>query len=369
VSRRKRLEKDRDNVVRWRQIILAMLPVWATLVALLLGAGLILLAGVNPVSAYVALFLGAFSDIYGMSSTLVKTTPLVFAGLGVALAFKGGYFNVGAEGQLYLGGLGSTLVGLYLPVPSPALHITLALTAGFVAGGLWSLIPGYLRARHAVNEIITCIFMYFIALLLINYMVSGPLFEGGSQAAMSPEIAVSARLPIIIPGTDVHLGFPICILFVLILSYVLKKTTIGYQITAMGLNPTACHYAGIPTVRNMIILSVVSGGLAGLAGSSEIMGLKYRLYDAFSPGYGLDAIVIAFLAKSSPLGVMAASFFFGALRSGAGMMQRATGIPTTAVLAIQGLVILFVAISLVLPQWKPHFFAATHNSDNSTGGG
>lgn len=341
----------------WKRIILALLPVWATLVAMVVGAVLVLLAGVNPFSAYYALFWGAFSDIYGISSTLVKTTPLIFAGLGVALAFKGGYFNVGAEGQLYLGGLGATLAGLYIPNLSPVLHISLSLMSGFVAGGIWSLIPGYLRAQHGVNEIITCIFMYFIALLLISHMVSGPLFEGGSQAAMSPEIAESARLPIIILNTDVHLGFVISLILVVFMYFIVKKTTVGYQLTAMGLNPVACQYAGMHLKRNLLILSFVSGGLAGLAGASEIMGLKHRLYDAFSPGYGLDAIVIAFMAKSNPLGVMAASLFFGALRSGAGMMQRATGIPTTAVLAIQGLVILFVAISLVLPQWRPRWFS------------
>jgi len=342
--------------VNLKRIIVTLLPVWATVVALILGAGLILLAGVNPFRAYYALFMGAFSDIYGWNSTLIKTTPLIFAGLGVALAFKCGYFNVGAEGQLYLGGLGATLAGLYIHDVHPVVHIALALGAGFVAGGIWSVIPGYLKARHAVNEIITCIFMYFIAVLFISYMVSGPLFEGGSQAAMSAEIEASARLPIIIPDTDVHLGILLCLVLVFIMQFIFAKTTLGYQITAMGLNPTACRYAGMNVVRSIIVVSFISGGLAGLAGASEIMGLKHRLYDAFSPGYGLDAIVIAFLAKSNPLGVMVASLFFGALRSGAGMMQRSTGVPTTAVMAIQGLVILFVAISLVLPQWRPKWF-------------
>lgn len=339
-----------------RRIVLSLNPIWAGLAALIFGAGLILLAGLNPIKAYHALFMGAFSDIYGISSTLTKTTPLIFAGLAVALAFKGGYFNVGAEGQLYLGGLGATLAGLYVRGIPPIAHIPLAFAAGFIFGAFWSVIPGYLKARHDVNEIITCIFMYFIGLLLIEYMASGPLFEPGAPAAMSPEIAESAQLPIIIPDTDVHLGLIICLSLVLIMQFVFSKTTIGYQITATGLNPLACRYAGMKTVRDLIILSLVSGGLAGLAGASEIMGLKHRLFDSFSPGYGLDAIVIAFLAKSNPIGVMGASLFFGALRSGAGMMQRATGVPTTAVLAIQGLVILFVAISLVLPQWRPRWF-------------
>lgn len=335
---------------RQKRLLFSLAPFWATLAALLLGAGLIWLAGINPLRAYWALFMGAFSDLYGISLTLTKTTPLLFAGLAVALSFRAGYFNVGAEGQLYLGGLGATLVGLYVRGISPLLHIPLALLAAFVAGGIWSVIPGYFKAKHNVNEIITCIFMHFIGLLLVEYMAGGPLMEPKAPAAMSPEIAVSAQLPVIIPNTDVHVGLIISLLLVLAMQFVFSKTTLGYQIKAMGLNPSACQYAGINVVRSLILLTFVSGGLAGWAGASEIMGLKHRLFDSFSPGYGIDAIVIAFLAKSNPLGVMLASLFFGALRSGAGMMQRATGLPVTAVLAIQGLVILFVAISLVLSQ-------------------
>ena len=342
--------------INWRRLLLSLSPVWAVGVALILGAGIILMAGLNPLKAYSVLFLGAFSDIYGISTTLIKTTPLIFAGLAVSLAFKGGFFNVGAEGQLYLGGLGATLVGLYLSGLPSIIHIPLALMGGFLAGAIWSVIPGYLKAQYDVNEIITCIFMHFIGILFIEYMASGPLFEPGAPAAMSREILKSAQLPIIIPHTDVHLGLFLSVLLVFAMYFVFKRTTIGYQITAMGLNPVACGYAGINVKKNMIALALISGGLAGVAGASEIMGVKHRLFDSFSPGYGLDAIVIAFLAKSHPVGVMFASLFFGALRSGAGMMQRATGVPTTAVLAIQGLVILFVTISLVLPLWRPKWF-------------
>jgi simple sugar transport system permease protein len=198
--------------------------------------------------------------------------------------------------------------------------------------------------------------MHFIGFFLVEYMVSGPLFEPGAPAAMSPEIAKSAQLPIVIPNTDVHFGLPVCLALVFITQLIFTRTTIGYQTRALGLNPTACQYAGMNVFRSLIILAFVSGGLAGLAGASEIMGLKHRLFDSFSPGYGIDAIVIAFLAKSNPIGVLIASLFFGVLRSGSGMMQRATSVPTTAVLAIQGLVILFVAISLVLPEWRPKWF-------------
>lgn len=342
---------------------MSLSPIWAVLTSLLLGAGLIIAAGANPITAYYAIFMGAFSDIWGINSTLLKTIPLMFAGVAVALAFKGGYFNIGIGGQIFLGGIGAALAGLYLKGLPPVLHIFLAFLAGFITGGVWSLVPGYLKAARGVNEIITCIFMHFIAYYFLEYMASGPLMELGAPAPMSPEIAKSAQLPIIIPNTDVHLGLIFAMALAVILQVVFKKTTIGYQITATGLNPTACRYAGMNTVRNIIILSFVSGGLAGMAGASEIMGLKHRLFGSMPFLYGLEAIAIVFLAKTNPIGVMIGSLFLGALRSGAEMMQRSIGVPTDLARAIEGFVILFVAISIALPQWRPDWFKERIDSE------
>jgi len=346
-----------NKAMPFKKIFISLLPVLSVVVALILGAGLILITEVNPLKAYYALFLGAFSDIYSINSTLIKTIPLIFAGLGVALALKAGFFNVGAEGQLYLGGVGATLVGLYLHSIPAILHISLGFMAAFVFGGLWCLIPGFLKIKYEVNEIITCLFMNFIGIIFVTFLVTGPLLEPGAPAPMSPEIAPSAQLPIIIANTDIHIGLLISLILSVLMNVVFTKTTLGYQIKFIGQNPKACQYAGINLVKSLILITLVSGGLAGLAGASEIMGIRDRLYANFSPGYGWDAIIVAFLAKSHPMGVVIASIFFGALRSGAGMMQRLTGVPVNVVYAIHGLVILFVAIGLALPKWRSQWFA------------
>jgi general nucleoside transport system permease protein len=339
-----------------KKIIIALLPVFSIVIALALGAGLILIAGVNPLKAYYALFLGAFSDIYSINSTLLKTIPVVFAGLGAALSFRAGFWNIGQEGQLYLGGAAATIVGLNFSSLPALFHIPLCFMAAFIIGGIWLIIPGYLKIKRGVSEIITCLFMNFIATMFVTYLVTGPMMEQGASGPMSPEIAKSAQLPIIMPNTDIHIGLIICLVFAVAMSIIFSKTTLGYQIKFIGKNPDACRYAGINLVKSMLIIALFSGGLAGLAGASEIMGIRTRLYAFFSPGYGWDAVIVALLAKSHPIGVVFASLFFGALRSGAGMMQRMTGVPVNAVFAIHGLVILFVAISLALPGWRPRWF-------------
>jgi ABC-type uncharacterized transport system permease subunit len=335
-----------------RGIIVSLFPVLSILMALVFGAGLILIAGVNPIKAYYALFLGAFSDIYSINTTVIKTIPLIFAGLGVSLAFKAGFFNVGAEGQLYLGGAGATLVGLYFHGLPTGLHISLGFMAGFIFGGLWSVVPGFLKIKYQVNEIITCLFMNFIGIILVTFLTTGPLLEPRAPAPMSPEIALTAQLPVIIPNTDIHIGLVLSLVLAIIMYVVFSNTTLGYQVKFIGQNPEACQYAGINLVKSLTWITLVSGGLAGLAGASEIMGIRHRLYANFSPGYGWDAIIVAFLAKSHPIGIVIASLFFGSLRAGAGMMQRLTGVPVDVVFSINGLVILFVAIGLALPEWR-----------------
>jgi general nucleoside transport system permease protein len=341
-----------DSQTHSQRIIASILPVSSILMALVFGAGLIMITGVNPIKAYGALFAGAFSDLYSINTTVIKTIPLIFAGLGVSLALKAGFFNVGAEGQLYLGGAGATLAGLYFAGLPVGVHIALGLIAGFVFGGLWSAVPGFLKVKYQVNEIITCLFLNFIGVILVTFLTTGPLLERGAPAPMSAEIAQSAQLPVIIPNTDIHIGLVLSLVLALAMSILFSKTTLGYEIKFIGQNPKACHYAGIDLVKSMTLITLVSGGLAGLAGACEIMGLRHRLYANFSPGYGWDAIVVAFLAKNHPFGIVVASLFFGSLRSGAGMMQRLTGVPADVVFAIHGLVILFVAIGLALPEWR-----------------
>jgi general nucleoside transport system permease protein len=264
------------------------------------------------------------------------------------VALRAGLINIGAEGQIYLGGLAATLVGLYARPLPPLVHVPLAMLAAFVAGGAWALLPALLRLRRGVSEVITTLLMNYIGLYLVGVVVSGPLKEPGAPYPFSPSIAPSAYLPTIIPTTDAHAGIVIALALAILIFVFLEHTPLGFQVRMVGANPSAAAYAGVNVGRTVLLAMVVSGGLAGLGGASEVMGLKHRLFDAFSPGYGYDAIVVAFLGVGQPLGVIATATFFGALRSGANIMQRSQGVPVAVIFAIQGLAVLFLAGSLAV---------------------
>ncbi|WP_414755468.1 ABC transporter permease [Anabaena sp. CCY 9910] len=331
------------------QLLLPILsPLIAIASALIVGAILILLAGANPITAYTALFQESLSTYFGFGNTLTKMTPLLFTSLGVLIALKAGQFNIGGEGQIYLGALGSTLVGLYVQGLPPILHIPLALVAGFGFGAIWGWIPGYLKAVRGVNEVITTLLLNYIAVNLVSYLVQNPLKAPGAPSPYSPLIAKSAQLLIILPQSLAHVGILLALLTAGLLWILLERSPLGYQISAVGFNPTAAHYARISVKNTTILVMSLAGGLAGLAGASEVMGLKYRLFEQVSPGYGFDAIAIAFLSRGSISGVVLTSLFFAALRSGANVVQRSAGVPVTVVYAIQGFTVLFIAISLAV---------------------
>ncbi len=332
----------------WTRPLIA--PAIAIGAALGVGALLILLAGANPLLAYKALFQEALFNYFGFGNTLTKFSPLLLAGLGVLVALRGGQFNIGAEGQIYMGGLGSTVVGLLLQGWSVWLHLPLAILAGFAFGALWGWIPGYLKAQRGINEVIVTLLLNYIAINLVGYMVHDPLIEPGAPSPYSPLIAESARLPLILPKTQAHAGVLLGLAAAGILFVLFNRTPWGYRIAAVGSNPTASRYAGISVPGTIMMVMAVSGGLAGLAGSAEVIGLKHRLFERFSPGYGFDAIAIAFLSRGNPLGVVITALFFSALRSGANVMQRSAGVPFTVIYAIQGLTVLFIAISLVIER-------------------
>src|SRR5262245_30113261 len=303
-------------------------------------------AGSDPLAAYSALFRGAFFEYHGIATTLVKMSPLLLAGLAVVLPLRASLFNIGAEGQIYLGALFATLAALYLPAMPGWLHIIICSLAGMIGGGLWALIPAYLKAWHNINEVIVTLLMNYIGINLVSYVVSGPMMEEGAPYPYSAEIDKSLWLPHILPRTDAHLGVVIGIMLAFLIYFMLERTSVGYSINTVGRNQSAARYAGM-SVRQHIVWSLVMGGaLAGLAGTYEVLGLKYRLFHMFSAGYGYDGIVVAFLAGSNPLLAILAALFLGGLRSGANIMQRAVGVPTTVVDTIQGLVVIFVAASL-----------------------
>jgi ABC-type uncharacterized transport system permease subunit len=333
----------RDLAPRWGY------PVFAVALALLVSAGLLALTGKNPVDAYRALFDGSLGSTFGLSVTLVRMTPLLLAGLGVAISFRAGLFNIGAEGQLYAGAIAGTAAALYIPGLPAALLVPVCVLAGFVGGAVWVAVPAWLRVYRGVSEVVVTLMFNFIAIYFAAYLVNldyGPLGLKGSAYPQSDVIPRSAELPIIWPTTSVHAGLVIGVFLALVLFVVIRYTPFGFRLRAVGANPEAAQYAGIPVKRVMVVVMLISGGLAGLAGASEILGLKYALYANFSPGYGYDAIAVALLARNSPIAAIVSAAFFGAMRAGAVQMEQTVGVESSFVLIIEALAILFLAMGV-----------------------
>lgn len=323
-------------------------PLLAVLLALIVGSGLILLAGVSPLTAYGELFRGAFLDYWGLAGTLVKTSPILLAGLAVILPLRAGLLNIGVEGQIYMGGLFSAVAALYLPEMPASIAVPLCVLAGALGGGIWGMIPGYLKAYHGLNEVILTILMNFIAINFVSYVAGGPMMQAGAPYPYSEEIRPDLWLPIIMPSTDAHAGVVMGTALAMVMFFVLRYSTTGFALDTIGRNINAAQYAGVPVRPYIVGVMFAAGAIGGLAGTFEVLGLKYRLYHHFSPGYGFDGIVVAFLATLNPLLAPITAFFLAGLKAGALVMQRATGLESTVIEAIQGLVIIFVAASLGL---------------------
>jgi ABC-type uncharacterized transport system permease subunit len=325
------------------------LPVIGALLAMVICGIFIRMAGINALDAYHHLFLGVFGSKFAIGSTLTKTLPLLFCALAVAVSFKASLFSIGAEGQLYMGALLATTVGIHLG-HLPGLDLVLALLAGFAGGALWGFIPGLLKARWGINEVIVTIMMNYIAGYITAYVVSGPLNDSITLFPQSLPIANTAMLPIVLKGTTVHAGVILGLLMVLAIFILFAYTTFGYKLRAVGKNATASRVGGIPVKATIIVTMMISGGLAGLGGASEILGVYGRLTEGFSPGYGYLAIAVALLGRNEPLGTVIAALFFGALLAGANKMQSGAGVSSALVYVIQGLAVLFVICGIHLPS-------------------
>jgi simple sugar transport system permease protein len=333
----------------------ALIPFLAILTAVIIGGIIILVVGGDPIRAYTGLIQGSMGSTKAWSETAVWATPYIFAGLAVALAFKGGLFNIGAEGQLAVGAVFSALIGYALPewlgFALPVyIHLPLAIIVGMIAGGLWASIVGFLKAYTGGHEVINTIMMNYIALNTTSFLLNGVMKDKSptNVIARTPLIAESARMPAIFDGLRIHWGFLLALLVAVFIWWLLNKTTLGFEIRTVGLNPDAAKYAGINVKRTIIITMMLSGMLAGLAGSIEVTGLNYRHELGFSIGYGLDAIAIALLGKSHPLGVVLAAFLFAAMRNGATRMQFLTQLPVDLISMLQALILLFVAADAII---------------------
>ncbi len=333
-------------------VFFALAPVWAVLGALLLGAVFIAAAGIGPVAAYGALLQGAFGTLSGFGLTIQKTVPLLFAGLGVAFAFRCGLFNIGGEGQLYIGALfGGWLALTFTDLPAPIL-LPAVLIASFIGGGIWGAVPGLLRAKWQKSEVITTILMNYIGFWFVSFTLHGPLQESRGYYPQSEILPGASWLPIIWDAAHVHVGIILALLAAAAVYVVMWRTTIGYQIRAVGSNPQSAEYSGIPVVRSMVLAMFVSGGLMGLAGAAEILGVQHRLSDFFSPGYGFDGIAVALLGYTHPVGVSLAALFFGGMRAGFNAIQRTEGLPLAMAQVVQGLTLILVVASVALPRLR-----------------
>lgn len=338
--------------INWRDLLIGMLvPLLAIFTALVLGALIIAATGASVVLAYEGLFKGALGSRVAIANTLVEATPYIFAGLAVALGFKCGLFNIGVEGQLGIGSLCAAVAGFGLTGLPAVIHLPLALLAGALGGALWGAIPGFLRARTGSHEVITTIMLNYISIRLTDYLIKSPFRDRSSSAPRTPFIQPSAELPYLFgPNYRLHLGFLLALLTVAAIWWLLNKSTIGFEIRTVGANPDAAQYAGMSITRNFVLAMALSGGLAGLAGATTVLGLEHNLKSSFSAGYGFDSIAIALLAKSSPIGIIPAAIFWGALRNGAGLMQLQSGISISLINIVQALVIVFVAADQIV-RW------------------
>jgi len=325
------------------------MPLITVGVALGLGASLIWASGASVLEAYGSLVEGMGGSWRALAETGVAATPYVLTGLAVALGFRGGLFNIGAEGQLYMGALGAVVVGYAVGGLSTWLHLPLALAAGALGGAMWGAIPGVLKARLGTHEVINTIMMNYIAIKLVDYLVKHVLRDPTASLDRTPAILTSAELPRLFgPYTRLHAGLLVALAAVVLVAWLLDKTTLGFEICTVGTNPHAAQYAGMHVARTLVLTMALSGMLAGLAGAVEILGLYHTLPAAFSTGYGFDAIAVALLARSRPLAVLPAALLWGGLRNGAGLMQLRTGVSIDLINVIQALVIVGVAADRLL---------------------
>ena len=319
------------------------------IVAALACAGLLVLSsGKNPLVAYSSLASGALGSRDRVAVALNKATPYLLTAAGVALCFRAQVINIGGEGQIAVGGLAATWVALALPA-APALVLpVLAALAGALAGALWAGLAAIIRLTRNVHEVLVTLLLNFVGVLLVSEMLHGDLGEPGAGFPQSPLLATSAWLPKLVPKTDLHVGIIVAVAAIVAAHVLLWRTPFGFRLRLRGASPSAAAYAGVSMGRSLLSVMLVAGGLAGLAGALDVLGVHYRLIEGFSSGFGFTAVSIALIGGLNPLGVLPAGLFFAFLETGALAMQRAIGVPSPLVAVIQGLTMVFVLAALAL---------------------
>ncbi len=338
----------------WRLFVLTWLTLPLALVAVVLvGAVMMIVLGANPVDGYRALIQGAFGDPSALGRTAVKAAPLLLVAVGICVAFRANMFNIGGEGQIAVGGLSSATVALAFPdLPGPIL-IPLVLLAGAAGGAVWGAIPGAFKAYFRVNEILSTIMLNLVAVQMMNFLLGGPLIDqgAGSAGGLIPQTSLLSRnawLPVLVPGTQLHLGVPIAILAAALIYLLLWRTSLGFRIRAVGLSVDASRYAGMPVKRTMTLAMTISGAMCGLAGALLVFGnVSHRLVTdgsltGFTGSAGFNGIVVALFGALNPLWTIGSAFLFGGFVVGGGSLQVTTGVPSDLITTLMGLAVVFI---------------------------
>jgi len=370
VSRSNKPETLGDAVLR-RVVVtrfdveqIVLVPVIAVVMALILGGVIMLATGVSFTAvgeSYAALFSGSVGSLYAVSETLTAAAPLTLAGLGIALGFRAGLFNIGAEGQVLIGGMAAVIVGFSFEAMPAIIHVPLALLAGALAGAAWASIAGWLRAATGAHEVITTIMLNLISYRLVDYLLRSPLVQKPGRAdPISKSVLPSAELPHLLdwidPSLRLHAGILLALAAVAFVYWLLFNTTLGFEFRASGHNPDAARYAGMRSGLIIVAVMALAGALAGLAGANQVLGVLGRASPNFSGGIGFDAIAVALLGRSHPVGVLLAGLLFGALQAGGRQMQVSAGVSLDLIAIIQALIIIFIAAPMLVRVVVPWAF-------------
>lgn len=332
-----------------------LIPLVAILVTFVLTATLIILAGASPLEAYRYFLIVPLSSKVSAIEVLVKSTPLLLVGTAVAFAFSAGYWNIGAEGQLYAGAIAAAWLGTILGDVPQLLAIPIMLVGGFLAGVLWALPPALLKVKMAVDEVVTTLLLNSVMLLIVSALLNGPWRDPISGWPQSPEIAASAAFPRLLPRSRLHFGFVVAVLMILLLWFVLTRTALGLKMRAVGLGQEAARFAGVYVGRTLLTAALVSGGIAGLAGVGEVAGIHYHLIEGISPGYGYTGIIIAMFGGLLAPGVGLAALFIGLIDTGAQTVSRALGVPVYLGDVVQAALLLVTLGMLILQNYRIRF--------------
>ncbi|WP_425416782.1 ABC transporter permease [Oricola indica] len=331
------------------------LPAWlegllgqmvALVIAIIGGGIIVMLVGEDPILVFTTLLRGAFGSSERIAGSLLQATPIIIAGVAACIALRGGLFNIGVEGQLYMGGFAAAFVGFQFALPA-GLHMVVALGAAVVAGGLWILIPAFFRARFGTNEVVSTILSNYVAILLTSYLTIDVFKRPGGWSETAP-IATTAYLPQLFDFSRLNFGLFIGLALAVGFHLFLTRTSTGYEMNTMGSNMKFAEYGGIPVRRNILIVLLCSGAVGGLAGGVETLGVHHRFMEGFAPGFGFDGVIAALLANGSPIGVIFTAIFFGALRAGSLLMEVETNASREVITVFQAFIILCVSAQVLL---------------------